>query len=352
MLIDGYPWYFLRLFEAEGVAAGGGDAAAAPAGDPPPTAAPKDDAAAKEGESDDDSGDSGDGGDEATGEGKAAIWGDNWRNDIVGGLGLDGDALKKAKGQAERWTSPLQMAKSALSASQKITELTESTKGMVKVPGKGATDEEKAAFNKALGVPDKPDAYELPPTQDGEEREMSQFEEVTVEAFKEDALKAGLSQAQFAAVHKSMERLEDMARQHLDAEGERLKEAVEDKLRVEWGAEYKGNMELANRFLAERMPDADNILGMRLVHGPALGAYEPFLKMVVELAREHSDDGALISGVTPEGMDISKRIEEIYDLRIKDKAKYNSKEVQDELVKLTGLQSRRKNSGGQTATEQ
>lgn len=56
-----------------------------------------------------------------------------------------------------------QLAKGLLDAQRAIHD-----KGMVKLPGENASDDERAAFNKAIGVPDSAEGYAFEPPVDGE----------------------------------------------------------------------------------------------------------------------------------------------------------------------------------------
>lgn len=75
----------------------------------------------------------------------------DWRKVLAGD---DTDALKTL----ERYATPSDYHKSFTEAQKTIRARQE---GMIKLPGEKATDEEKAAFQKALGIPAAPDKYEI-----------------------------------------------------------------------------------------------------------------------------------------------------------------------------------------------
>lgn len=70
--------------------------------------------------------------------------------------------------------------------------------GTVKVPGEKATDEERIAFYKALGVPDKPDGYEIKRPE--KMPEGMSYDEALEGSFKEVAHKVGLTPSQTQAI--------------------------------------------------------------------------------------------------------------------------------------------------------
>lgn len=294
-----------------------------------------------------------DAGDDTGGsDGGGIQFGDNWRDEVVKGLKLEGDAAKRASEATRRWASPFEGFRSALAAQSKIGELTEKTKGMVKVPGKDASQEEIAAYHKARGVPESHEGYKLarPEVKEGEEAPVvSELDQLLETEFLKTAHKAGLSQGEVEHIWGLYGRFQSMAETSLSREAESLAQRTEDNLRTEWLKDYTPNMELANRFLAERLgEDAPNFLTMKLEGGATIGSHEPFVRMVVDLARMHADDGVLIDGNLGEGVSLDQRINEIYALRVgteAQKAQYASKETQAELMRLTGLAERRKQSG-------
>ena len=74
----------------------------------------------------------------------------DWRKVLAGD---DTDALKAL----ERYATPGDYHRSFTEAQKTIRAKQE---GMIKLPGESATDEERAAFQKALGIPAAPDKYE------------------------------------------------------------------------------------------------------------------------------------------------------------------------------------------------
>ena len=136
--------------------------------------------------------------------------------------------------------------------------------GMIKVPGEDASDEDRAAFAKALGVPDTEDGYQfsLPEKMP----ENVQYDENLAASFKAKAKEIGLTLAQAQALHDfQMEAVGTQANAFLEgqkqAEAEKTAkaEASHDALVKAWGKEgsesYNKNLALANRALSKMVPD-------------------------------------------------------------------------------------------------
>ena len=121
--------------------------------------------------------------------------------------------------------------------------------GQIRVPGKDATDEERAAYRKAIGIPEKPEEYEFP--------ELPK-EQLT------DAVKASRQEwakrfQQFGVPKQTAKQLieslnQDVAKQ-MQAEVEADKQfakSQEEALRAEWkGDDFDKNHTLANRAFAD-----------------------------------------------------------------------------------------------------
>mgnify|MGYP001467925545 CR=1 FL=1 len=79
-----------------------------------------------------------------------------------------------------------------------FVELKGKTEGMVKIPGEKATPEELSAFRQAMGIPDKPEGYEL--KKPDKMPEGMQYDETLESKFKETANKLGLTQVQVKGI--------------------------------------------------------------------------------------------------------------------------------------------------------
>lgn len=108
-------------------------------------------------------------------------------------------------------------------------------------PGENATPEEKAAFHKALGVPDKPADYEFP------KGEGVEHDEKMLTWARDIFHKAGLNKDQAGQISQAWDELsKNIVSDLKGAEDTALKE-VETKLKEEWKADYDKNFELSTR---------------------------------------------------------------------------------------------------------
>jgi hypothetical protein len=284
-------------------------------------------------------GDKGAAGGDADGDAGKSPWAATWREDIVKGLPDADKVLEKAK----RFASPTELMKSVLAGESKISELTEAQKSLLKIPGKDAKPEEVAAFRKALNVPEKAELYDYKAP---EGREMSELDKQADEIYKAEALKMGLSIDQYRQSRGVLDRVNEMVDKQRDANMLRAAQITEDSLRVEYGADYRGNMNLAETFIAENMSaDAAKFMDMRMEDGTKVGAFAPFVKMIVNLARASADGGPLVSGVS-DGVGLDQRIAEIEKMQIADPKQYATDKIQKEFDGLLARQARLSQSKG------
>lgn len=331
----------LRQLAAEGA---GGDAAvidkpAAGAGD---AAAPTGDAAK--------GGDAGAGGGQPGGDGKPAAGDaalgdlaltDELRTKLLGGL------PETARDQASKWlktrSSMVDLVKAGLGADSKISELNAQWKGAIRPLGKDAKPEDVAAYRKAAGVPETADKYAVfrpegyEPTDADTESEKLYLEAMHAVHAPQAVVDAGLK------AHYVLKQQEVKARETRVA---RAAEAAVEDLRVEFGRDYKGNVSLADRWLAENFAgdmgeDWKGLMGMRFEDGTALGEKPGFVKAIVRLAKAASDDGALIMpGDMQDGMDVDAEVEKMK--KKQGTPEYNKPEFQERFDRLIAMQLKRK----------
>lgn len=188
----------------------------------------------------------------------ATNWGADWREKYA-------DKDDKKLNTLKRYDSPKSALDALFAAQTKISS------GELKAPlPKDATPEQLATFRKENGLPEKPEGY---------------FEKLPAEVKLTDADKAHLTPyatwlheanvspeaaAKFLAVrNQQIQKLVD-DRQAADAA---LKTQTEDKLRADWGNDYRANInnihslfagagpELKDKFFSARMPDGTPLTG-------------------------------------------------------------------------------------------
>lgn len=268
------------------------------------------------------------------------IFGDNWRDQWV--AALPEDERNTAKGWLSKRSSPHEVLRAGLYADRKIQEVTQ---GRVKLPtGKDDDPKEVSQFRKAWGIPEKAEDYKAEvPKEIGE---LSNVDQELLAEFKERAHKKNFSQAQFNDSLEMYWAVDQRVKAARQAEAIRLDMAGEDEVRNELGRNFRPDIELTNRFFADRLGkhgwDAEQrkeFLAQRLENGQKLGSFPPFVKMMVELAREQADDGAFDIGESSDGVDLDKKIDDIVSKSQTDPKEYER--LQPELKRLIAAQQRR-----------
>lgn len=204
-------------------------------------------------------------------KGEAPVFGDTWRQHIAG---EDKEALKTL----ERFADPGAMFKSYNELRTKLSK--GELKGNVPFPDKG-TPEEQAAWRKEMGVPEKPEAYDLTLANGvviGEE------DKPLVDEFLKFA---HANHTAPAAVKKTLEWFlgdyrEGMEEKAAAAKAQR-KQAAEDVLRKDWGADYRPNMNAIDNLLAANI-SSNPELAQRIKNSIEI---EPeFAKLWANIARQ------------------------------------------------------------------
>ena len=208
----------------------------------------------------------------------------------------------KVKDFAGRFTTVEDLAKSGLQFRQKLSD-------SFQVPGEDATDEEKANFRaKALGVPEKPEGYEvkqpdvlpkaLAPAEDGSTPILDAFKAKAHELGAPPNVVQGLYDFFVTDIVKAGE---DITAQQDQAFLEQGTQA----LRKEWGADYDSNVKLAGMaFVAwgenAGVPQHEMafLLENARLDGQPLGSHPSFLKVGATLGKRMQEPGGeLLLGI-------------------------------------------------------
>jgi len=141
----------------------------------------------------------------------------------------------KANERLHRYASIGELGKAYLEAERKLGE-------SVRLPGKDATEEERAAYRKAAGVPDKPTDYKL---EKAKAPAGFEYPEAMATSLRELAHKAGFTQDQLTAMHQwhQLQRL---------TEAETAAKAVKatlEQTEAELRTELRGNYDLEMAYM-------------------------------------------------------------------------------------------------------
>lgn len=215
----------------------------------------------------------------ATGQ-AAASWPENWRN-----LGAGDDSKKLAR--LERFTDPVKAFDALIEAQNKIR-----SGELAKPLPANATEQERAEWRQANGIPEKPEGYfdKLPDGLVIGKDDQPLFTEFAKVMHDQNVSPAAVQQVvkwYYDLQDKQMSATEQADKQH-------SREAV-DKLREQWGNDYRANMgqvsslldglggDMKNQFMDATLPD-----GRRLFNSPE------FVTWMAGLAREINPAGVLI----------------------------------------------------------
>jgi hypothetical protein len=230
----------------------------------------------------------------------AATWPDDWREQLAGG---DEKELKRL----QRFTSPLTLRKSHRALEQKL-----SSGELKKALGPDATPEEVAAWRKDMGVPEKPDGYDLKFDnglvigEDDKPLVAAFLTAMHAENATPSQVKAGV-----AAYYKIQEQ-QQADRAQKDAE---VRAAAEDDLRAEWGVEYRRNVGMVQALLATVPEEArDLFASARLADGTPMFSHPDMLRFFVGLQREINPAATLVPNTGNQAQTIDN---ELSDLKAK-----------------------------------
>jgi hypothetical protein len=200
---------------------------------------------------------------------------ENWAENLEGEE-WNRDTLGKFDGK-----SVTDLARSYAELEKKIGQKTE---GMIKVPGDESTEEERAAFHAALGVPDSAEDYEI--SLPDEVTEGLDWDEGVMGPIKEAAHRIGVSPAQLSDLVAAQAQIEKEQVQLYQQEQEQAQEA----LRREWGVDAEKNAELVQRGLAFAGVDLNNPsptdtlkLALAVGQGNSEGSIDPLTSSSREL---------------------------------------------------------------------
>lgn len=213
----------------------------------------------------------------------SSTWPDDWRERWAG-------KDEKFLGVLKRYSTPENVAKAYGSLRQQLA-----AGELIKRLPESASDEEVKEWRTQMGLPEKPDGYQLTRVIG---REWTDADKPNLEGFMQAAHNANFSQSQLDTA------LDWYGKQMIAAEESRFesdtlaKQALEDTLRTEWGPQFRGNIGLMKRYLEHNVPDGagEALVDARLSDGSRLIDQPWFAKWVVDLARDMHGESAFAGG--------------------------------------------------------
>ena len=269
------------------------------------------------------------------GEGAGASSDFDWRSTIAG-------EDKKLAKRLERFTDLNAFGKSYFEADAKLN-----SGKLVNIPGDDATDEDLASWNKARGIPETPDKYEIkvkpPEGLELSDSEKDRLAAITARLHKAGGLRADPSVVNLAHEIYYEERIE--AEAQMEAAATIQKERSESALKKLWqGPEFKQNTLLADSAIKHFFgQEFSAIKDMQFLDGTRLGDHPEFVKAFAKIGRMTMEDPVFLEAGR-NGSDPAKSLqsekESILALRVKDRNKYNSPEVQRRLAEIYAAEDR------------
>lgn len=256
-----------------------------------------------------------------------STWPDDWRDRITKG---DESRAKFFS----RYASP----EAALDALVEANKVISKHKAIPQKPGKDAKPEEVAAYRASLGVPDKPEAYfdKLPNGLVIGDDDKPLFEKFAA-LMHEENVPTGAMQKVVDWYYKEV--VEEGEQQRYEANRE-AKQATEDALRQEYGAEYRAQVNGITNLLNSLPDGAGEVLanavgpdGVSLFNNPAV------VRAMVHLVNEINPTASVIPGGSNPAS-ITSRLGEIKEMMLKEPKKYWSEPIQAEELRLMEAQQK------------
>lgn len=199
-------------------------------------------------------------------------WPDDWRQKWAK------SDEKKAK-HLERYASPEAAFDALVAAKQKISE-----GGLKKTLPDNPTEDQLKEWRQENGIPDAPDKYKL---ELGDGRLVGEQEKPILSEFLKRMHSQHMPEKQVNEAVKAYYEIQDEQIRQQETKDLEFEQQAEDKLRAEFGGDYRRNLNLAMNMLSTASSEArDKILGARTAEGHALGSDPDVIRYLVQLARE------------------------------------------------------------------
>lgn len=191
----------------------------------------------------------------------------------------DPRAYDKELKRLQRYASPSAVWQKAAELEAKLGQ-----GGLVKIPGPKATDEDKAAFNKALGVPETPEGY-VDNLKLANNRALGDADKPVLQFFASRLHPQGITPAQMSALVDAkfdFDQAQADAREELD---DTFQRESETGLHRKWGGSYAATTTaIATMIQAARPEVQDFFMSGRSTDGRKVGNDPVMLEWLAEIA--------------------------------------------------------------------
>ena len=203
-------------------------------------------------------------------------WPEDWRDKLSGGD-------DKLKNLLNRYTAPDAFAK----AFKELRAAYDSRKPAKEEAGdlpENPTDEQLSAWRKAKGVPATFEDYEF---EVPEGKELSDADHAIISDFAKAMHEKNMPADVVKNISGWFLEYEDMVAQKNADNAYQARIQTEEKLRAEWGADYRSNVNLMSNVLQEHLgSNAGGFLSQQLIDGTRIGDNETFIKLMAEVSRK------------------------------------------------------------------
>lgn len=257
---------------------------------------------------------------------------DGWSKQYKDWVGSLEDATLKDMGS--RFTGPDDLLKLTVEQRKELST-------RIKVPDEKSTDEDRAKFRKAIGVPPEAKDYEVVIP---EGMELSEAETTLVEQMREAALAAGVPKDAFKAQTELYFKVQKATEDAINTELKGFAERSQAELKKEYGGELEGVLNAGRDLIAKLgEPDFEWLLEQPVTLGKQtvqLGNHPAMAKFIAKLGKrggEAQPGGMNIFASASDKQNAQKRIDEIYRANPPGSEGYKSPAVQKELSGLFAM---------------
>lgn len=263
-------------------------------------------------------------------------WPEDWAAKLAG-------EDEKTLGLLKQYKSPAEMAK----AFKELRKAFDARKpgAPLKLP-ENPTEEQVAEYRKAIGVPEKPEDYqvELP-----EGVELDPVGQVIQEDFLKTAHSLNMPPEMVQKTLNWFSELTAVQQQLRADQAAETRRQTEAELRKEWGGDFSGNVNLMTNILADRLGSKHaDFCATELADGSRLGDNPQFIRLMADLARDAAGANAAMYYSDPASAGKSMEQEKADLLAMMNspdpatRKKYYSDEIQTKLFRITEALGRRK----------
>lgn len=244
------------------------------------------------------------------------VWPETWRESAAGG-----DEKKLA--QLKRFASPDKWADSHFSLVQRIAT-GEFRSNAPKPTGDDVKPEAVKAWKTERGLPADIADIKVPLPAGAKMEDLDEGAKARIGHFTKAFFDGDLTQAQVDHVMTQYNEYAEKEARDMAVADATQRDGLEDSLRADWGAEFRTNIQMTDRFMQKTFGEegADDIMGARTADGRRLFNIPGVFKALTELARQAGVDDNEGGESQVGGKSVDARIKEINEILVSDRARY------------------------------